>query len=194
MTQRKPLRTQLIGAWKETIDIYQKQLINSEHGLQVYFCSALLRAFEKDDVELKRRIFVEPKVSATNIPKSRYPDVVICNTERVIGVVELKYAPRAVAKYEKDKDTFEFVAEHSNNLTISNDRFLGITTDNRKYPLASDAILCWAGVYCGPAINLHDKILPPLRARLLQLDAITAKNEIPIIYIDRKKQPISTSS
>ena len=191
MTQRNLLRTQLTDAWKETIDIYQKQLINSEHGLQVYFCSALLRAFEKNKV--KRRIFVEPKVSATNISESRYPDVVICNTKRVIGVVELKYAPRAVAKYKKDLKTFKFVASLSDDLTISNDRFLGITTDNRKYPLAPDVILCWAGVYCGPAMDLRDEIHPPLGARLLQLDAITAQNEIPTIYIDRKKQPISTS-
>ena len=186
MSQRNLLRSQLKQAWRNTITTkYQNQLINSERGLQVYFCSELLQAFEENGV--KRRIFVEPRVSARDVQDFRYPDIVICNTNRIIGIVELKYTPRIFAHYLKDLLTFDFVESHLNALTISNDRFLGRTIDNRAFPLAPDAVLCWAGVYSGQWVDLSSKISHELHARFLQLDAITEKDQDPIIYIDGKK-------
>ena len=105
--QRNLLRTQLAKAWQKTIKSqYQKQLINSERGLQkIYFCSALLDIFRNNPLtKNKRRIFVEPRLSIGN--DIRYPDLVICNNNRIIGVVELKYLPRAKKpSYDKDRGT-----------------------------------------------------------------------------------------
>lgn len=81
MNRRSLLREQLIEAWWTTIEHqYRGQLINSERGLQVYFCAALLGAFERKG--LKRRLFVEPRLAAD--AERRYPDVVICNTRSII--------------------------------------------------------------------------------------------------------------
>jgi hypothetical protein len=183
LTNRIPLRAQLADAWRNTINAkYRGQLINSERGLQVYFCSELLRIFRS--ARVKRRLFIEPRVSAKGAQEYRHPDIVICNDVRIIGVVELKYGPRAAARYKKDLETFDFVTSRACGLTISNDRFLGRTIADRPYPLAPDAVLCWAGVYRGPAIHLRTRIKSALRAQFLQLDALTAKGQDPVTLVD----------
>jgi len=175
MQPRNLLRTQLLKAWKNTIDNqYQEQLINSERGLQVYFCSALIEAFNG----VPRRIFVEPRLSIG--PDIRYPDLVICSNNRIIGVVELKYLPRAKKpSYDKDLDTLQKLAEHSKDISLSNDRYLGIEK-KKKYSLANDAVLCWAGVYQAPLTplkNLSDEL--QIGERFLALHALTASGEKP---------------
>jgi hypothetical protein len=46
MGYRSFLRGNLLAAWRRTIrHHYQRQQINSEHGLQVFFCAALLSEF-----------------------------------------------------------------------------------------------------------------------------------------------------
>jgi hypothetical protein len=92
MNKRSLLRDNLREAWIKTIERhYNSQLINSEHALQVYFCMELLKLFEADN--LQRRVFIEPNIQ-TSCGKTRFPDVVICNGQKVIGIVELKYTPR----------------------------------------------------------------------------------------------------
>jgi hypothetical protein len=176
MQTRGLLRAQLTRAWIHTIDInYRGQLINSEHGLQLYFCAALLHEFHKSDVQ--RRLFIEPRLSFADGSSWRHPDIVICNTKSIIGIVELKYAPRGRPAYAKDIETLRLATENADTLQISNDRFRGITKDNRPYPLAQDAILCWAGVYSGSQIALRTLIKDKsLDRRFLQLGALTAKN------------------
>ncbi len=109
MGRRSLLRRHLYAAWERTIrDHYQRQQINSERGLQVFFCAALLSEFHAAKVQ--RRIFVEPGLKTARGFGGPKPDVLICNRNKIIGVVELKYLPRAKAKVAKDLQTLEWVA------------------------------------------------------------------------------------
>jgi hypothetical protein len=164
---RSLLRQQLADAWRQTIsDPYRNQLINSERGLQVYFCVALLEQFKN----LQRRLFIEP---AIRLPgrKVLYPDIVICNSRSIIGVVELKYLPRAQPKFSKDLKALASIADAAHSIEIANDRFRGVA--RRQYPLAKDAVLSWAGVYTGDKVNLANKFPERFRDRFLQLDEVT---------------------
>lgn len=182
MHKRILLRSQLKRAWSRTIKgPYCQQLINSERGLQVYLCAALLREFKV--AKVMRRIFVEPCLSSDNSNERHYPDIVICNTRRVIGVVELKYVPRGKPDHRKDITTLEFVASRPAGLKITNDRYRGITADNRHYPLAPDAVLCWGAVYSGETIDLRSAIHPTVQQKFLQLDAITKVGAAPKVRI-----------
>ncbi len=175
MTTRNPLKQQLANAWTTTIRThYDQQQINSEHGLQVYYCAALLKEFGDDQ---NRRLFVEPRIEIRR--KTYFPDVVICNACQIIGLVELKYAPRANASQinagiKKDMATLFAVSANSHDIVLRNDRHFGPPVDDSPYQLAEDAILCWAGVYNGR--RLDENILRPPQPShgLLQMDALTA--------------------
>ena len=193
MQRRSLLRRHLSEAWRETIcHQYRSGLINSERGLQVYFCSELLKRFD-DAKNVKRRIFVEPHVAATDGELGRsgksswYPDVVICDSQKIIGVVELKYLPRSRPKWRKDIHTLQFIASHPGGLAIANDRFLG-EASVRNYPLVPNAVLCWASVYRERKLDLRSEISDPLRERFLQLHALTQDGEPPRIVIDQREQ------
>lgn len=181
MASRSKLKSQLKQAWKNTISKrYNKQLINSEAGLQAYFCAELLTQLKGPD----RRIFIQPCLSFSN-KKRRHPDVVICSSQRIIGIVELKYVPRGSPEkgLEKDLKTLQLAAEAGKELTISNDRYRGKRLDDKdkKYTLAPDAVLCWAGVYTGPAKKMKESEIGMLGRRFLQLDARTRLNENAIV-------------
>lgn len=187
MQPRNLLRTQLLKAWKKTINNqYQEQLINSERGLQVYFCSALLDIFRNNPLtKNKRRIFVEPRLSIGPKKVIRYPDLVICNNNRIIGVVELKYLPRAKEpSYKKDLGTLQKLAKYSKDITLSNDRYLGIEKE-KPYSLANDAVLCWAGVYQAPLTPLKiesDKL--KIGERFHALHALTTLDKKPEVKVE----------
>ncbi len=169
MATRYKLRSQLKQAWKNTIfDRYNQQLINSEHGLQAYFCAELLNQLK----DSKRRIFIEPLLSFSD--KRRHPDIVICNSQSIIAIIELKYLPRGRPSYKKDLETLEIAVKNKKELTISNDRFRGKRSDDKKYTLAPDAVLCWAAVYTGKTLEIK---APKLGAHFLQLDALTMIGE-----------------
>ncbi len=178
MTERLLLKSQLREAWRETINgPYSKTLVNSERGLQVHFCATLLEIFRRESLD--RRIFVEPTICLPS-GETRYPDLLICNSQRVIGVVELKYAPRAIPEYEKDFDTLAKIGSLGSALTISNERFRGVP-EPKRFSIAEDAILCWAAVHC-------DKMFKPDRAeiialgnRFLELRAITGETDVQIV-------------
>ena len=180
MGRRNLLRSQLVSAWQQTItETYQNQLINSERGLQVFFCSALLQAF--DDAGVKRKIFVEPRLSTVDGGDRRYPDMVVCNSRSVIGIVELKYLPRTRPKYRKDLQTLERASQVHADLEIYSNRFLGKRRNKLTYPLAADSVLCWAGIYTGSRPDLRSTLSKSARSRFLQLDAITSENANPEI-------------
>lgn len=180
MSRRSLLRKQLTTAWHETIDnAYSRQLVNSERGLQVHFCRYLLDEFAKANIQ--RRLFIEPRISSSGTQVRRYPDIVICNTRHIIGVMEIKYQPRGDPSYEKDFDTLKWIRNHSRELTLSNDRYLGIMTKGKTYSLAPDAVLCWAGVYKGPEATIKKSWLAHFGVRLLSLHAITAPDMPPIV-------------
>ncbi len=180
MGHRSVLRQNLYAAWKETIrGHYQRQQINSERGLQVFFCAALLSEF--DAADLQRRIFVEPGLKTAR-GFGLKPDVMICNRDRIIGVVELKYQPRAKAKVAKDLQTLERIAAYEKRISISNERFLGKVQDQRQYWLAADAVLCWAGVHRGPlGRRLELLVSSTLKPRFMELHAVTGADANPVI-------------
>lgn len=187
MPPRTLLRTQLSKAWQKTIKSqYKEQLINSERGLQIYFCSALLGIFQKNNrtENNKRRIFVEPRLSIGE--DIRYPDLVVCDKKLIIGVVELKYLPRGLLNFEKhvkkDIKTLELIANYQQTIEISNDRFLGPADDGTPYSLAKDAVLCWGGVYRGNEEKDISEHTANLSRRFLGLHAVTSKQLAPIIF------------
>jgi hypothetical protein len=179
MAARALLRRHISSAWRSTIEnVYTEQLINSERGLQVYFCSRLLTQFANDSVP--RRIFVEPSFRD---PEGRIcsPDIVICNTQHIIGVIELKYQPRVRPSYEKDIGTLKWFAECVSDLEVSNERYLGVETSiSKQYSLAPDAILCWAGVYKGLPVDLEAES-KVFGKRFFCLHAVTSPDAHPAI-------------
>ena len=185
MTEKTLLRAQLKRAWKNTIENeYAEQLINSENGLQIYFCAALLAQFKTSNV--RRRLFIEPRLRFSD-GSARHPDIVICDTKNIVGIVELKYTPRGrpgKPSLDKDRETLMQAVTDANSLQISNDRYLGKTLNKRSFSLAKNAVLCWAGVYKGEEIDLRSKIKNELlRKRFLQLSALTVKDAPPTIRL-----------
>ena len=169
MATRNLLRKHLAVAWKATIaGPYADRLINSERGLQVHFCHALMNAFGG----VQRRLFIEPTIVFGGV--RRHPDVVICHTRRIIGVVELKYMPRGTPNPSKDVDTLAKFACSGDDIALANDRFRGIGSV-RSYAIASDAVLCWAGVYADAALILPTAEVEQCGSRFMRLDAITSR-------------------
>lgn len=176
MGNRNPLRGHLIKAWHETLmHAYCEQLINTERGLQVHFCMALLPLLEKHG---PRKLFVEPHV---RVGKGVcIPDLVICNNRQVIGIVELKYKPRAKATkalYDKDVGTLKALMtprDDEEEVVIENKRYLGAGKGGKAYTIAKDAVLCWAGVYRGTeAWDVFASIGAEDRKRFLALHGLT---------------------
>ena len=169
MSTRSLLRSQLRRAWRRTIHgPYSDRLVNSERGLQVHFCLSLLEEFKASKV--RRRLFVEPMVLLPGATR-RFPDLVICNGHRMIGVVEFKYTPRARPTVTKDISTLRQLAASGETVVLANDRFRGIA-EVRRYSLAPDAVLCWAAVYAGGLVALPDRVVSGIGSRFLRLDAI----------------------
>jgi hypothetical protein len=180
MQTRALLRSQLAIAWQKTIDLeYSEQLINSERGLQIYFCRHLLDEFKSDEVS--RRLFIEPRITLPEVGVARYPDIVICHTRSIIGVVELKYLPRARADFTKDLKTLEWLSENGMDVVLSNDRYRGVREESRKFSLAPDAVLCWAGVYTSPEESIRLPEARTINERVLVLQAITKSGSPPVI-------------
>lgn len=172
------LRDQLKQAWKATIEKhYNCQRINSEHGLQTYFFIELQEQLEG----MGRQIYIAPKMRFAD-DQRRHPDLMICDSEEIIGIVELKYKPRGRADYLKDVKTLRLAVKNKDTLTISNDRFLGVVANDKRYPLSASAVLCWAAVYTGRPIALEgsDKVAE-LGHHFLQLDARTAEGKMAVI-------------
>jgi hypothetical protein len=202
MGKRYPLRSLLKQAWIETIENrYSESLINSERGLQVYFCEALLRLFEGADRE--RLLFIEPYLKFEDQKTGRRPDLVICSGKLITGIVELKYCPRVNLRAEsskglaKDIETLSFAVTDAGSLVLKNDRYRGKVDREQAFTLAKDAVLCWAGVYCGARVDIGS-IVPKNRAEhfkdhYLQLDAITALNSKPSILPRARSQTKATS-
>lgn len=184
MGARYLLRDQLLRAWNKVIaGEYSDRLINSERGLQVFLCHHLIKEFEADKV--KRQLFIEPRISAgIEDDEFRYPDIVICNTKQIIGVVELKYLPRTRPKYEKDLQTLDWMLMHSEELCVSNDRYQGDKdkAEVKRFELADDAVLCWAGVYASPKHDIKISEKDAFNKRLMVLHAITCKGKSPELF------------
>jgi hypothetical protein len=178
MTSRTLLRSQISAAWQRSIEQdYSSQRINSERSLQASLWANLNLILPSDT----RRMFIEPGMSVLGSPKKCFPDIVICNTRSVIGIIELKYQPRAQPSWEKDLSTFHWITENREHITISNMRFRGISSDTRSYPLAETILYVWAGVHAACNLNLRGHINPDASKCFLSLHAETQHNEPPKI-------------
>ncbi len=176
------LKAQLRSAWQHTIERhYQQQQINSERGLQAFLCAALLDRFELDGVAKNRRIFIEPTLAVGRSNIVRKPDIVICNSKSIIGVVELKYKPLGHPRTKKDLETLDWMASHPEGIRVQNDRYLGVARDDRSYPLVADAVLCWAGVHKGMAEPVARQISSRLKKYFVELHAVTRAGDDPVI-------------
>ncbi len=173
------IRRQLVAAWQTTIDErYQRRLVNSERGLQVHFCSALLAQFKQHEVD--RLVFVEPRVSLGADGDVRYPDLVVCNRRSVIAVIELKFVPRGRPDSRKDLETLGHFASGS-EIEVASERYLGDSREDPKRTVAKDAVLVWGGIYTGDRLAFNDA--PGSHdGRFLQLDALTADGRAPTVH------------
>ncbi|HEX6960819.1 MAG TPA: hypothetical protein VF175_03055 [Lacipirellula sp.] len=132
------MKKNLIDAWNACIDDdYCLRRINSEHGLQASFYKHLLAVLPKT-----RTVFVEPKIKGARV----YPDIVICNTREVIGVIELKYQPRVKPSLCKDLQSLCDLANRQ-GLQFSNKRYAGPVTDGKIYKFSEHILFAWAGIH-----------------------------------------------
>lgn len=185
MNRRNLLRKQIVQAWHEAItEDYQTQRINSERSLQASLWSRLNAILPTES----RRMFIEPKLKAEvetlegqMSPELRFPDIVVCDTKEVIGIVEVKYLPRARPRWRKDLKTFKWIHEEREDLFIQNVRYRGVAVDDREYPIAEDVLFVWAGVHALCGIDLTQEIEPPLSERFLALHAETTDGAHPKI-------------
>lgn len=180
MTNRGLLRRQMRRAWAETIrSAYMDQIISSERALQVHFTARLMDIFWEDDV--KRRVFVEP-VMQLNTGARVHPDLLICNRNSIIGVVELKYQPKVLPKYEKDFATFESLAAHGTDIELDNRRYRGPDGGRGRFTLSAYPMFVWAGVYRGPTREIPSWTPENFGlSQLLVLHAATAADAEPEI-------------
>jgi hypothetical protein len=180
MLTRQVLRGDLEFAWRRTIEeVYDRGRVDSEASLQVHFSRYLLQRFE--DERRDRRIFVEPNI--ISIPQSLHkkPDLLICNQRSIIGIVELKYKPRARAIYTKDLETLDLLSKHRLNFVVSNERYLGPSSTERKYKIMSNAVLCWAAIYSGERIKSARFEEAESREEFLGLHALTSQKSCAIV-------------
>ena len=171
MSTRPLLRRQITEAWRQSIATdYTAQRINSERSLQASVWAQLNALLPSGT----RRMFIEPCMSVPGSGRQvRFPDIVICNTREVIGIVELKYQPRGKPSWSKDLATFHWVTENTARISISNARFRGVGTDSRSYPLSKTILYVWAGVHAACDLDLRTHISPAVSQCFLALHAET---------------------
>lgn len=182
MSRRRILRAQIQTAWHEAIqNDYCTQRINSERSLQASLWSKLNTILPP----ATRRMFIEPamriKVNGGRERQARFPDIVICNTKEVVGIIEIKFQPRSLPGWKKDLATFDWIVLHSEQIVISNSRFVGIAADEREYPLSNDVLYVWAGVHRVWSSWLSQHVDPDRRPMFLELHAETSSNKAPQI-------------
>lgn len=180
MNVRSALRRHVQWAWRASIEAdYCRQRINSERSLQASLWSNLNRILPAN-----RRMFIEPLLSARGA--RRFPDIVVCNSRFVIAVIELKYQPRARPTWHKDLKTFEWVAQHKANITVSNHRFRGSKADSRTYSMARQVLYVWAGMHRDSSAYLTHVLKPAYRKAFMELHAITSASGQPRLRVGAK--------
>jgi hypothetical protein len=188
MTVRRPLQRQIFDAWRRSIDEdYCNQRINSERSLQASFWSRLNQILPAET----RRMFIEPRLTLTIKGRKQrlYPDIVICNTNQAIAVIEIKYQPRIPPTYDKDIDSLRMIAANRRKLFVSNTRFRGPASDPKEYGFAEPVLFVWAGVHRQPNVS-HNSPDVPLFSRsakklagcFLELHAETTSAEKPHVF------------
>jgi len=194
MLPRRPLKRQLYEAWEKAIhQDYCTQRINSERSLQASFWAQLNKTLPSG----RRRMFIEPRVSRGKGYPRHFPDIVICNTVRVIAVIEIKYMPRGLPSSDRDVEKLRYIARHRKHLHVSNVRFRGPASDSKEYPFSDDVVFVWAAVhrapkdlYDSPEAAMLSKGIKELEGCFLQLHAETIEDAKPRVFARPKvKQP-----
>ncbi len=186
MLPRSPLRKQLYEAWKKAIrQDYCSQRINSERSLQASFWAQLNKALPSG----RRRMFIEPCVTRGKSHPRHFPDIVICNTVRVIAVIEIKYMPRGLPSSDRDVDKLRYIAKHREHLHVSNVRFRGPASDAKVYKFSKDVLFVWAAVhktprdsYESPEVSMLSQGIKELERCFLQLHAETSEDAKPRVF------------
>lgn len=186
MNKRTLLRSQLIQAWRTAIDTdYKRQRINSERSLQASIWSELNKIFG----DQPRRMFIEPGIVIVNTNTDeqqrtvRVPDLVICNSTEIIGVMEIKYGPRVKPSYKKDLETLTWIAQHGSEIAIANYRFRGNIVDAHAYKMSKSVVFAWAGVHRDEDFSLP--IPESIKENFLALHAVTRKDGDPEIRVSQ---------
>lgn len=178
MSRRNHVRGSAIRAWSDAIRFkYRDGSINSERALQFWFCHYMMQEWASKDLD-KFLLFIEPNFQTTE-GKTLIPDVVVCNSQRIIGVFELKYQPRSEASYVKDHGTLSWFANNAGAVTLTNERYLGEPISQKNYELAPDAVLCWAGIYKGD--QPFQTIPSQENERFLSLHGLARNGRDPIV-------------
>ncbi len=183
MKGRELIKSQIIDSWVESMKAdYSRQRINSERSLQASFWAQL-----NARLGANRRLFIEPCVSAKEggTAKRVYPDIVICNSQKVIAVIELKYLPRGRPSYLKDLRSLDFLAQKRKGITIANSRYNGPAVDSKEYGLSGKILFVWAGVHRvqnESSHQLYSDLFPSLKGSYLELHAATQISSSPEVY------------
>ena len=187
MFKRGLLRAQIRKAWSECIAVdYARQRINSERSLQASLWSKLNDRLD----ERTRRMFIEPRLSCETEKSpcrdktARYPDLVVCNTRSVIGIIELKYRPKAKPRWGKDIETMEWVAVNRKKLSVQNKRYSGVEVDSRIYPLSPNVLFVWAGIHAKADVVVSEHISERLQGCFLELHAETSRHGEPEVWAE----------
>lgn len=183
MTIRRPLLNQLYKAWKKTISKHYKNCqINSERSLQASLWSHLVH-----ELPHNRRTFIEPRIfsESRKAPPRLYPDLVVCNSNKVIAVVEIKYTPRVDPQYEKDRETLGWISDHRSTLYVVNSRYRGDTSMRQRFDFADDVLFVWASIHRLPTTALNAKEFTEKYTSLMNsfvlIQAETQADEKPIV-------------
>ncbi len=126
-------------AWKDCVEDYKLHRINSERSLQASLWSKLVTELSLD----KYPIFIEPGLKIKGKGKV-FPDIVVCDDKSVIGIIELKYQPRALPGWEKDIDTLNWIHQHREKLIYKHRRHEG---PEREFTIGEDVLYVWAGIH-----------------------------------------------
>lgn len=179
LTKRGLLRRQLKDAWRDTMaGPYLEQAINSERALQVHLAARLMSAFEEEG--LNRQLFIEPRVSVHGGESRLHPDILVCNSREVIGIVELKYQPLRKPSWEKDFRSLESVGWSAAEIEVDNRRYKGPNRGERAFAIARSPLFVWAGVYAEPFTPIPPReTADTVSGNLLVLHAVTHSDRAP---------------
>ncbi|NEZ04284.1 hypothetical protein G4Y73_09020 [Wenzhouxiangella sp. XN201] len=184
---RGRLRRQLKEAWRDTMSgPYLDQAINSERALQVHLAARLMNAF--GEWGARRQLFIEPMVSVNGGENRLHPDILICNTREVIGIVELKYQPRTRPSYTKDFRSLESLHWDADQIEIVNGRYRGPNRGGTCFAISGSPLFVWAGVYAAPYRTIPEQ--PPsdgIASNLLVLHAVTQSDDPPDLHAGTKR-------
>ena len=175
---RKGIQSILRRAWVDCIENdYVNQVMNSERSLQASYWSAI-----KSILPANRYIFIEPTFKITKEGRKVTPDIIICSKTEVIAIIELKYLPKGKSKYQKDIYSLNTLAKYRRELQFNYKRFLG---EDKTFGFSNSILFVWAGIYNRLDSHVGDdfsKGYASLSDCYMQLEAVTSKDEIPVIY------------